>query len=62
MSISDTAEYWEDIKRPVNRSVGAVHYRPLDKAIAVCGWEGGNTTPNKSKVNCRECKDEIKSL
>lgn len=58
--MSDTSEYWDDVKRPTVRQVGAVHYRPLDKAIAICGWDGGGTTPKREKVNCRDCNSKLK--
>lgn len=62
MSLPDGAEYWWDVKASRNRPFGAVHFRPLDKANAACGWSGGGTTPNRDKVNCKECLDrEVKT-
>ncbi len=55
MSLSDTAEYWWDVKRPY---MGPEYYH-------IPGFECGRKHWNEAKyihqVNCTECKEAIKS-
>ena len=59
MSLPDSAEYWDDVKRNTKRPE-VKHYRPLDQANALCGADVG--TPNPKFVNCQDCKNILNPL
>lgn len=55
MSLPDGAEYWWDVKgwNYTKRVPEVKHYRPLDKANALCGASVGS--PNLKIVRCPDC-------
>lgn len=59
MCLSDTAEYWNDIKSSSNR------YHPTHASVARCHLSNGTVSNNPDDVDCWYCKklmtDEVKA-
>lgn len=60
MSLTDTAEYWDDVKRSRRVCHTDFYHHPTYKCSHICE-RSGNTrkTPYIDDINCHECKEFI---